>query len=127
VERIIVVGPSGSGKSTVAARLAGLLDAPHVELWNGNRETLRDIFARDSLLPFAWRNHHAYAERYEPLQARGPMDGVTWLRFRSRSDARRWLDHLGATGTARGAGLSPRGFGARDRAGDGSPARRSTR
>jgi adenylate kinase family enzyme len=38
VTRLVVVGPSGSGKTRLAARLAGLLDVPHVEidaLWHG--------------------------------------------------------------------------------------------
>ena len=32
MERIVIVGTSGSGKTTVSARLAGLLDIPHIEL-----------------------------------------------------------------------------------------------
>lgn len=32
MQRVVVVGSSGSGKTTVARELAGILDAPHLEL-----------------------------------------------------------------------------------------------
>ncbi len=31
-----------------------------VELWSGNRETLRTLCARESIIAYAWRQHHAH-------------------------------------------------------------------
>jgi adenylate kinase family enzyme len=58
------------------------------QLWNGNRESLRDVLARDperSILRWAWTRHQAQRTAYAAqLDAR-------WIRLTSRSDVRRFL------------------------------------
>jgi len=57
------------------------------ELWNGNRETVRNvIFSRDSLLWYALRNHprhrRVYPERlahYNVVRLRSPREVERWL------------------------------------------------
>lgn len=56
-------------------------------LWNGNRETLRNVFfSRDSLIWYALRNHRrrrrAYPDRlapYEVVRLRSPKEVAQWL------------------------------------------------
>jgi adenylate kinase family enzyme len=57
------------------------------ELWNGNRETLRNVlFSRDSLILFAFRQHlrrrRIYAAELAPY---------TVVRLRSRREVEQWL------------------------------------
>ena len=57
------------------------------ELWNGNRETVRNVLlSRDSLLWYALRNHprhrRVYPERlapYEVVRLRSPKEVAQWL------------------------------------------------
>lgn len=68
------------------------------ELWNGNRENLRNQFSLESPLPWFFRTHWK-RRRETPLQlARFPHLRV--LRFRSPSQARRWLERLPASALA---------------------------
>ena len=57
------------------------------ELWNGNRETLRNVlFSRDSLILYALRNHPRHRRVYPGRLA--PYDVV---RLRSPQEVRQWL------------------------------------
>jgi hypothetical protein len=61
------------------------------ELWNGNRETVRNfIFSRDSLLWYALRNHprrrRVYPERLAPYNV---------VRLRSPRAVARWVETVG--------------------------------
>jgi adenylate kinase family enzyme len=50
VRRVLVAGTSGSGKTTLAARIAAVLDVPHIEidaLFHGPDWTPRDSFETD--------------------------------------------------------------------------------
>ena len=59
------------------------------ELWNGNRETVRNfIFSRDSLLLYALRNHPRHRRVYPKRLA--PYDVV---RLRSPREVERWLEN----------------------------------
>jgi hypothetical protein len=57
------------------------------ELWNGNRETVRNVLlSRDSLLWYALRNHprhrRVYPERLAPyvvVRLRSPKEVAQWL------------------------------------------------
>ena len=61
------------------------------ELWNGNRETLRNVFfSRDSLLLFALRNFPRRRRQY-PVEL-APYDVV---RLRSPEEVERWLARFG--------------------------------
>lgn len=63
------------------------------ELWNGNRENLRNLVRRDperNVVAWAWTRRHTLRERYE-----GRMSELSHLdvhRLRSRSDVRSFLD-----------------------------------
>jgi adenylate kinase family enzyme len=75
------------------------------ELWNGNRETLRQTFlSRDSMLLWgvtAWRAHHRAAERALATLPHGPV-----YELRSPRAVRRFLDALadGGSNVRRAAG-----------------------
>jgi hypothetical protein len=57
------------------------------ELWNGNRETLRDVlWAPEALIPFAWRSFADRRRRYPVELARYPV-----IRLRSTREVRRFL------------------------------------
>ena len=70
----------------------------NVELWNGNRESLRSMFfSRDSLLLFAIQNRGKYRESY-PEALRAPhVAHVRVARLRSTREAEAWLRRLAAS------------------------------
>ncbi len=62
------------------------------ELWNGNREELRNVFRRDpdkNLLLWTWTKHRGLRERYE--QAAAGADHLSVFRLRSPSAVERFL------------------------------------
>lgn len=61
------------------------------ELWNGNRESLRMAFSRDSIVWWAWTTHSRRRREYGEL-LRGQAAQVVILR--SRAQVRRWLDSV---------------------------------
>ena len=67
--------------------LRGLL---RKELWNGNRESLRNFVRMDperSILRWAWTQHSVYRERFEAAAAPGgAWDGLRVLRLRSPAE-----------------------------------------
>jgi adenylate kinase family enzyme len=68
--------------------------ALRAELWNGNRERLREFFSRDpdrSLLRWAWGRHRIYRERYRAAQHDPRWAHLRFVRVGSRADARRLL------------------------------------
>src|SRR6266487_1414593 len=107
--RIAIIGASGNGKSTLGRALADRLSVPYVELdyplplilwrllrrtlrrirhqeelWNGNRETLRNAFVgRESLFAWTIRSHRRF-RRENP-------QGQKVVRLRSVSEVDRWL------------------------------------
>lgn len=57
------------------------------ELWNGNRESLRNaLWGRDALIPFALRNYPRRRRVYPPELARYHV-----VRLRSTAEVERWL------------------------------------
>jgi adenylate kinase family enzyme len=56
------------------------------ELWNGNRETLRDVFSREGLVPHALRTAPSRRRRYPVELARFDL-----VRLRTRSEVRAFL------------------------------------
>ena len=61
------------------------------ELWNGNRETLRNtFFSRDSLIWYALRNHPRHRHSYPARLARDDV-----VRLRSRKEVADWLARFG--------------------------------
>lgn len=63
------------------------------ELWNGNRESLRNVFSLDpeqSIITWAWKMHGKYDDEYTSLIATAPP-GQRWVVLRSRREVRRFL------------------------------------
>ena len=59
------------------------------ELWNGNRETLRNVlFSRDSLILYSLRSHFRHRRTYPAQLAR-----YTVVRLRSPREVERWLEN----------------------------------
>jgi adenylate kinase family enzyme len=64
------------------------------ELWNGNRETLRDVlWAPDAFIPFEWRNFADRRRRYPVELARYPV-----IRLRTTRAVARFLAEASARG-----------------------------
>ena len=69
------------------------------ELWNGNRESWRDLLRRDpaeNILLWAWTHHGVVRRRNTPEWERHQdgAGGVRWVRLRSAREVARWLDEL---------------------------------
>lgn len=67
----------------------GLLRRP---LWNGNRESLGNLFSRDpdrNLILWAWRHHDRYRERYRAAAGDPHYAALRFVRIASRREARR--------------------------------------
>ncbi len=66
------------------------------ELWNGNRERLRSVFSRDSIILWSlttWgKNRHRYRQQF----AQPDFSHLRLIRLRSPRQTRRWLRHLAA-------------------------------
>jgi adenylate kinase family enzyme len=61
------------------------------ELWSGNREHLRALFTRDSLLVWALRSHHRNRNRFRRrIDDAGPR--LVAVRLRTPRQVRRFLD-----------------------------------
>jgi adenylate kinase family enzyme len=76
----------------VVRRTAGRLVARR-ELWNGNRESLRNVLSRDperSIVAWAWVMHGKYDEDYAALAAAAPPH-QRWVVLRSPSEVSRFL------------------------------------
>lgn len=61
------------------------------ELWNGNRESLRETLSRDSLLIWAIRQHRKNKRAYPAVLAQPAYAHLELVRLRSPADADRWL------------------------------------
>jgi adenylate kinase family enzyme len=62
------------------------------ELWNGNREPMDNLFRLDperSILRWAWKQHGKYARRYSEASLDPLYRHLTFIRVRSRADARK--------------------------------------
>jgi hypothetical protein len=69
--------------------------ALRTELWAGNRETVRNaFFDRDSLLWFLWNEYPKYPSRYRALEHAPTSSHLRWVRLRSGTTARKWLQTL---------------------------------
>jgi adenylate kinase family enzyme len=65
------------------------------ELWNGNRETLRNAFSRDSIIWWVIRHHRTYRKRWPSRLA--SLEHVDVVRLRSPREVRAWLQSIQAT------------------------------
>jgi adenylate kinase family enzyme len=74
--------------------------ALRVELWNGNRERWRNLFARDpdqSVIVWAWQRHSVYRARYTAAMADPAWRHLTFVPIRSRVEAQRLLERANST------------------------------
>lgn len=62
-----------------------------VELWNGNRDTLRATFSRDSLFVWAFRTYRRRRFEYPEHFGRPEYAHLSVIHLRSPGQARRWL------------------------------------
>lgn len=72
------------------------------ELWNGNREPLRNLWAWDpnrSIIRWAWTRHGTYRERYGTALSAPVMAHVDVVRLRSRAEVERWIRSVETTAT----------------------------
>ncbi len=64
------------------------------ELWNGNRERLRQALSRDpekSIIVWAWKMHNKYTERYEKAMEDPNWQHVRFVRLKSAREIRAFL------------------------------------
>ncbi|WP_036494811.1 (d)CMP kinase [Nocardia sp. BMG111209] len=67
------------------------------ELWNGNRESLRNMVSRDpdrSVILWAWNTHSTNRDRYLTAQNAPEYRHLRFVRLRSRRDTDEFLDGL---------------------------------
>ena len=64
-------------------------------LWNGNRESLRLTFSKDSILLWVVQTHARRRREMREMLAAGEYDHVRVIRFGSPSELKRWLGRLG--------------------------------
>ncbi len=70
-------------------------------LWNGNRESWRDIFTLDperSIIVWSWTSHPALRARYVAAQTDPAWRHLEFVRIRSHRDADAFLDELRHSG-----------------------------
>ncbi|HJU36643.1 MAG TPA: hypothetical protein VJ716_04395 [Gaiellaceae bacterium] len=65
------------------------------ELWNGNRETLRNALSRDSIVLWVITQHGKYRQHWPPRYEALPHLRV--VRLRSPREVRRWVQSIQAT------------------------------
>ena len=70
------------------------------ELWNGNRERIRTLWAWDphkSIIRWAWTQHAKYQQRFSSAMASSTLTHIHFVRLTSRHQAEQWLSSLRAT------------------------------
>jgi adenylate kinase family enzyme len=66
------------------------------ELWNGNRERLRAVFSRDSIILWSLTTWGKNRRRYRQQFAQPDFGHLRLIRMRSPRQTRRWLQSLAA-------------------------------
>lgn len=69
------------------------------ELWNGNREPIRNLIAWDphkSIIRWAWTQHDKYQERYNTAMTPPALAHITFVRLHSHHEADAWLSSVGS-------------------------------
>jgi adenylate kinase family enzyme len=67
------------------------------ELWNGNRERLRDVLSWDpdkSIIRWSWTQHRKYVDRYSAAMSSPDYAHLHFVRLRSRHEVNTWLASL---------------------------------
>lgn len=82
------------------------------ELWNGNREPLRNLLSWDphkSIIRWSWTQHAKYRERYTAAMASPSLSHLAFVRLTSHRAANSWLSDLKAARNARQLPSAPAG------------------
>ena len=69
--------------------------AARKELWNGNRETFRNAFSRDSIVWWVVRQHRSSRTKWPSRLA--PLPHLDVVRLRTPQEVRTWLQSIQAT------------------------------
>jgi adenylate kinase family enzyme len=67
------------------------------ELWNGNRESWRNLYAWDpqrSIVRWAWTQHAKYRQRYGAAMTAPAFSHIMFVRLQSHDAAASWLRQL---------------------------------
>ena len=67
------------------------------ELWNGNRESLRNLYAWDpykSIIRWSWTQHSTYQQRFTSAMSSPAYRHLRFVRLRSRAEIDHWLNSL---------------------------------
>ncbi len=67
------------------------------ELWNGNRERVRDIVSWDpyrSIIRWSWTSYGDVRKRYEAAMAETRWNHLHFIRLRTKSEVRQFIDEL---------------------------------
>ena len=73
------------------------------ELWNGNREGLRNLLSTDpeeSVIGWAIKTHHQFPGRFDRLRADPGMTDVRFHRLRGKASARSLIEDLNGSAAA---------------------------
>jgi adenylate kinase family enzyme len=70
------------------------------ELWNGNRETFRNAFSRESIVWWVITNHRSHRRKWPERVA--PLTHLDVVRLRSPREVREWLQSIQATDSMSG-------------------------
>lgn len=70
------------------------------ELWNGNRESFRNIFGRNSIIWYAFTSHRRHRRKYLTILDGEEFRHMNVYRFNSPREASRWLQSLLQPNTA---------------------------
>ena len=66
-------------------------------LWNGNREPLTNFVSLDpddNIILWSWVKYAEFVQRYVDAMADPRFRGIKFVRLRSHSEARRWLESI---------------------------------
>jgi adenylate kinase family enzyme len=67
------------------------------ELWNGNRERFRNLFAadpRENIVLWSITHHNEYRRQYENAMTDSAYRHLQWFRFTANRQVREWLETL---------------------------------
>jgi adenylate kinase family enzyme len=81
--------------------------AARTELWHGNRERVRTLFSRDSIVWWSIKTFATRRREYRALFDHPAYSDRIRVRLRSRDELRRWLDALPGSQPMRGTHSDP--------------------
>ncbi len=70
------------------------------ELWNGNRESIKELFAPNNLFSWAARHHSQYRARYLRVRSFPGCEHLTLVRLRNGEEIAQWLEGMALSNLA---------------------------